>query len=81
MTVTHCESMIYGSLRADLETAIRAVEDSAYVCRRLSLDEWNEKLLECSEHLKELKDLLNTNEMWARYVHGLVSKDEADGDD
>ena len=81
MMVTHHESMIYGALRADLETAIRAVEDTAYECRRLSFDEWNTKLLECSEHLRELRDRLNTDEMWARYVHGMVSKDEADRDD
>ena len=81
MTVTHRESMMYGALRADLETAIKAAEDTAYECRRLGFDEWNTKLLECSEHLRELRDRLNTDEMWARYVHGMVSKDEADRDD
>ena len=81
MTVTHHESMIYGALRADLETAIKAAEDTAYECRRLGFDEWNTKLLECSECLRELRDRLNTDEMWARYAYGMVSKDETDGDD
>ena len=81
MTVTHRESMMYGSLRADLETAIKAAEDTAYECRRLGFDEWNAKLLECSECLRELRDRLNTDEMWAKYAYGMVSRDEADGDD
>lgn len=81
MTVTHHESMIYGALRTDLETAIKAAEDTAYECRRLGLDEWNTTLLECSECLRELRDRLNTDEMWARYAYGMVSKDETDGDD
>lgn len=81
MTVTHHESMIYGALRTDLETAIKAAEDTAYECRRLGFDEWNTKLLECSECLRELRDRLNTDEMWARYAYRMVSKDETDGDD
>ena len=81
MTRTHHESMIYGALRADLETAIKAAEDTAYECRILGFGEWNTKLLECSEHLRELRNELNTDEMWARYAYGMVSKDETDGDD
>lgn len=81
MTGTHCESMMYGALRADLETAIKAAEDSAYECRRLNFDEWSTKLLECSECLRELRTILNSDEMWARYAYGMVREDEADGDD
>ena len=81
MTVTHRESMVYGALRADLETARKAVEDTAYECRRLGFDEWNTKLLECSERLRELRGMLETDEIWARYAYGMVRKDEADGDD
>ena len=81
MMVTHHESMVYGALRADLETAIKAAEDTAYECRRLGFDEWSTKLLECSGYLRELRGMLEADEMWARYAYGMVSKDETDGDD
>lgn len=80
MMVTHHESMIYGALRADLETAMESAEGAAFACRRLGFDGWSDKLVECAEHIRELKGMLETDEMWARYVHGIVSKDEADRD-